>query len=90
LLLSAFKTSVFQRFSVSASSLVPPFAPRAEPPFVQKLRSDAGTNFLLLPQVEMEARVGLEEVDFECKNSLILLVIHHFCEAILQDGFTIF
>ena len=36
------------------------------------------------------AGIGLEEADFECKNSLILLVIQHFCETIVQDGFTMF
>jgi hypothetical protein len=41
-------------------------------------------------QLEKEATVGigLEEADLECKNSLILLVIQHFCETVLQDGFT--
>jgi len=28
------------------------------------------------------------EADFEGKNSLILLVIQHFCGTIWQDGFT--
>jgi len=45
---------------------------------------------LVLQHLEMEARVGigLEEADFECKNSLILLVIQHFCETIFTDSFT--
>ena len=66
--------------------------PQAEPPFIQKLGSHADTNSLLFPQLEMEARVGigLGEADFESKNSLVLLVIQHVCETILQDGFTTF
>ena len=41
-------------------------------------------------ELQMEARVGigLGKADFECKNSLILLMIQHFCETIFTDSFT--
>ena len=48
------------------------------------------SSFLGMGGQQAEARVGigLEEADFECKNSLILLVIQHFCGTIFTDSFT--
>ena len=47
-------------------------------------------SFLAVGSQEAKARggIGLEEADFEGENSLILLVIQHFCGTISQDGFT--
>ena len=56
------------------------------PPAAGFRSSPAG--FLRKSQVEARVGIGLEEADFECKNSLILLVIQHFCETIFTDSFT--
>ena len=43
-----------------------------------------------LPCQYLEARVGigLKQADYKCENSLISLVMQHFCGTIFQDGFT--
>jgi hypothetical protein len=73
-----------------ASPVTEPSAHAAGP--AASIKSDTCPNSLLRPQLGMEAGVGigLEEADFECKNSLILLVIQHFCETIFTDSFTMF
>ena len=41
-------------------------------------------------EFHIRVRIGLRKADLECKNNLILLVIQHFLETILQGSFTMF
>ena len=51
---------------------------QVNPPVSNRIRLNPGAT----------SGIGLGEADSECKNSLILLVIQHFCGTILQDDFT--